>query len=176
MALYFAATSKEHILRSCLKRTSSAIYLRGKYLSGCLVHYYIEVGVDGRRLGGPVDWKTLAPGRESACGSISAGANVAAASLELWCKGTHCVTPRVWERKPLKAVKQSEDRPHLKRQIPPFGLDIVADQSSGSSDKALAGQEEMLSGWTTMCRSPAATTGAFDRLAINERGREGEMG
>lgn len=45
-----------------------------------------EVGldrVDGRRLGGPVDWKTLAPGRESVRGSIGSGANVAAASLEL---------------------------------------------------------------------------------------------
>lgn len=45
-----------------------------------------EVGldrVDGRRLGGPVDWKTLAPGRESVRGSISSGAHVAAASLEL---------------------------------------------------------------------------------------------
>lgn len=39
--------------------------------------------MDGRRLGGPVDWKTLAPGRESARGSIGSGANVATASLEL---------------------------------------------------------------------------------------------
>ena len=45
-----------------------------------------EVGsdrVDGQRLGAPVGWKTLAPGRESVRGSISSGANVAAASLEL---------------------------------------------------------------------------------------------
>lgn len=44
-----------------------------------------EVGsdrMDGRRLGGPVDWKTLAPGREAARGSISSGANMAPASLE----------------------------------------------------------------------------------------------
>lgn len=39
--------------------------------------------MDGRRLGGPVDWKTLPPGRELVRGSISAGANVATASLEL---------------------------------------------------------------------------------------------
>lgn len=37
---------------------------------------------DGRRLGGPVGWKTLAPGREPVRGSISSGANVATASLE----------------------------------------------------------------------------------------------
>lgn len=37
--------------------------------------------MDGRRRGGPVDWKTLAPGRESVRGSISSGANVAARCL-----------------------------------------------------------------------------------------------
>lgn len=71
--------------------------------SGCLVHYYrgwrgrggggwVRVEKGGRRHGGPVDWKTLPPGRESVRGSIGAGANVATASLELWCK-EHCVTP-----------------------------------------------------------------------------------
>lgn len=70
---------------------------------------------DGRRLGGPVDWKMLPPGRESVRGSICTGANVATASLELWCK-EHCVMPstmaqRVWKRSHLNTLKQTEDYP-----------------------------------------------------------------
>lgn len=81
-------------------------------------------------------------------------------------------------------MKQSEDYPlpHLWRQIPQFGLDIVTDQRLGFSNKALTGQEEMLSWRKTLCiiqshaeHSQPATTGAADRLVINERRqREGE--
>lgn len=35
-----------------------------------------------RRRGGPVDWKTLPPGRKLVCGCICGGANMATGSLE----------------------------------------------------------------------------------------------
>lgn len=80
----------------CLRQNRFSLWLGGSWediFPGCLILYYMQVGgevgevglerMDGRRLGGPVDWKTLAPGRESVRGSISSGANVATASLEL---------------------------------------------------------------------------------------------
>ena len=63
------------------------------------------------------------------------------------------------------------------RQIPQFGWNIVSIERLGASNKALTGQEEMLSWWkNTLCitqshaeLSQPATTGAADRLLINER-------
>lgn len=80
-------------------------------------------GGDGRRLGGPAGWKTLPPGKELERGSISTGANVATASLELWCK-EHCITPSASTQgdsermEPLEAVKQTEDYPYLYKTNP----------------------------------------------------------
>lgn len=66
-------------------------------------------------------------------------------------------------------VKQTENRPHLPRQIPQFGLNIVTDRIFGSSDKAPSGREKMLSKGRVSLR-----TGASDRSIGNERGRDGE--
>lgn len=54
------------------------------YGSGGWGRYTRRLGRMGaRRLGGPVDWKTLPPGRKGVQGSIRAGANVDTGSLEL---------------------------------------------------------------------------------------------